>query len=48
MGLFDRTRREKKGHIPDHPWDAVNAPVAPRFQVGLPWRRVTEQRRYAS
>ena len=26
---------------------AVNAPVAPRFQVGRPWRRVTEQRRWA-
>jgi len=26
----------------------VNAPFAPRFQVGRPWRRVTEQQRSAN
>lgn len=24
---------------------AMNAPITPRFQIGHPWRRVTEQQR---
>ena len=31
--------------VPPNQATPVNAPVAPRFQVGHPWLRVTEQRR---
>jgi hypothetical protein len=45
--FLDMGRMQMMRKSPNHAAPA-NAPVAPRFQVGHTWRRVTEQRRSAA